>query len=212
MGISLENVSRYLSGRVLPTTARKRDIVDFVLSKEGLTIASLIDGHVEVNRDALRATTVDNTHLLNDARVLDAIAFMTARTVLHRFSFSKVATVEVDGLPFAKALAAVSDLDYVYARRKRPVLIDDVLSEDAWPGSGGRLESIYLPRRFIRPDEKTVIVDDVIRTGATLRALIRLLRSAGAEPQAAVTMIGVGEWETGHKIEGIPLFVLRRYT
>ena len=216
LGISLENISRYLSGRVLPTTERKRDIINFALSGDGLSIPHLIEQHIHVSADPLRPTTIDNTHLLNDSKVLDAISFMLTRKHLNDIEYSKVVTVAVDGLPFAKALAAVRDIDMVYARRKPPVLIEDVLTTEIWPGAAGRQEDynpkLYLPRSFIRPGEKVVIVDDVIRTGATLRALIKLVRDAGAEPQVAIALAGIDEWRTGYKLIGLPLHVLRRYT
>ncbi len=211
LGASLENISRYLSGRVLPTTERKKEIIDYVLSKDGLSWAELIDTHVQVSRDPLRRV-VDVTHLLNDARVLDAVAFMVHRVLLNDVEYTKVCTVETDGIAFAKALAAVNDIDFVYARRKRPILIQDVLSEDILPAAGARLDSIFLPRKFLRPDESVVVVDDVIRSGATMRAVIKLLRDAGAEPQKAVSLVGVGEWESGHKVLGVPLHILRRYS
>ena len=60
-------------------------------------------------------------------------------------------------------------------------------------GSGFR-ETLYVPKRWLRAKEWVVIVDDVIRTGETQKALVELVRRARAKVAGLFAIISVGDW------------------
>ncbi len=61
----------------------------------------------------------------------------------------------------------------------------DIASEDFYEvsyivDSPPRRVSLYLPRHLLERGDEVLIVDDIVRTGRTLNALIELVNSAGA--------------------------------
>ena len=66
-------------------------------------------------------------------------------------------------------------------------------------------------RQFIEPDkgEPVVLVDDIIRSGARLAALRKLLEAAGAHVVAVATIV-YEPYPNVEKFEGLPLYYLAR--
>ena len=102
----------------------------------------------------------------------------------------KVLTAAVDGVPLAVSLSDALGIPVAIAKKEREVGVQDFWTADVeWPS--GRVETLWLPKHQLRSREWVVIVDDIIRTGETLRALIRLAQYAGARVAAALAFVGV---------------------
>ena len=62
--------------------------------------------------------------------------------------------------------------------------------------------ALYVPKGIVKKGDSVLIVDDVIRTGETQRALINLVGRAKAEVTGIFALITVGDdWE---KMESLP--------
>ncbi len=210
--VSVANLSRYMNGKALPKSKLKDQLAEVLVDNVelGLTIEGLIRKHITVFSDNFGNIAVNNTHLLNDSKTLNAILFMSYYREIIPRSVDKVITNEVDGIPIAMSLAHFLDVDGVYARKKKPVGTGSkFIYEDINTTSSGRVETIYFPERFIRPSEKVLIVDDIIRSGSTQIALANLVRKANAVPVMLVALIGIGDqWKKITKLDNIPLKVL----
>jgi adenine/guanine phosphoribosyltransferase-like PRPP-binding protein len=57
----------------------------------------------------------------------------------------------------------------------------------------GKLMSLYLPKRSIKKGERLLIVDDVIRSGETQRALLRLAKKMNAQIAGLFAVVAVGD-------------------
>lgn len=100
---------------------------------------------------------------------------------------TKVITVEASGIQFAMATAIAFGVPFIYAKKKKAVtLAEKVYSAPVH--SFTRLETyqISISRNYLGPQDKVLIIDDFLATGAALIGLVDIVREAGAE------LLGVG--------------------
>jgi len=210
--ISVANLSRYVNGKALPKSNLKNELLQ-VLSENkelGLTIGQLIRSRIDIWTNEFGRVAVANTHLLNDSKILKAILFLAIYQKIIPRDVDKIITAEVDGIPIAMTLSHLLNIDCVYARRKKPLGSTSVVGEDIQSTSSGRLETIYLPEKFIKHKERVLIVDDVIRSGSTQKALVNLVRKTGGVPSKIVILIGIGShWKKITELDTIPFKVLK---
>lgn len=209
--ISIANLSRYINGKALPKSKLKEQLLETLVNNTelGLTIENLIDSHIKVFRDGDKIA-INNTHLLNDSKQLIAILFIALRQGIINRSVKKVLTAEVDGIPVGMALARLLNIDCVYARRKKPIGTEEFYYADIYSHSSGRLDTLYLPEKFIRPGEEILIIDDIVRSGATQRALASLVEQAAGKPIGFLALIGIGShWKDITEYNSIPINILK---
>lgn len=210
--VSIANLSRYINGKALPKSKLKDDILDILVENKelGLTIDDLISSHIDVWTDSLGNTAVNNTYLLNDSKTLKAILFLAIQKEIIPRDVDKIITAEVDGIPIAMSLAHLLNIDCVYARRKKPLGTTNFIGEDIQSMSSGRVETIYFLEKFIRNKERVLVVDDVIRSGSTQKALVELVRKSGGIPVKVVILTGIGKhWGKITELNRIPFKTLK---
>jgi purine operon repressor len=98
-----------------------------------------------------------------------------------------VLTVETRGIPLALMTAHALGLPLLIARRDARVTEGPALGITYLSATSGRLQSMSLPRRALRPGACVLIVDDFMRGGATAKGLMDLT----AEFDARVVGVGV---------------------
>lgn len=212
ISLSVANISRYVRGKALPKSKLKDELLNFFVENEDLelNISHLIENHITVISRESQTTVINNTHLLNDSKTLQIILFSAIYQDIIPRDIDKVITSEVDGIPVAMTLAHLLNVDGVYARRKKPVGTTKFIYEDIESTSSSRIETIFFPDKFIRPKEKILIVDDIIRSGATQRALINLVRKADAIPTKCLGLIGIGkQWKEITELKSVAFKVLK---
>jgi adenine phosphoribosyltransferase len=209
--ISVANLSRYINGKALPKSNLKNELLKILVENKelGLTINQLIKEHIDIWTNESGRVAVTNTYLLNDSKTLNAILFLAIyRNIIPR-DVDKIITAEVDGIPIAMTLAHLLNIDCVYARRKKPLGSTSIIGEDIQSTSSGRLETIYFPDNFIRQRERVLIVDDIIRSGSTQKALVNLVRKTGGIPAKIIILTGIGShWKNITELDTIPFKVL----
>ena len=100
---------------------------------------------------------------------------------------TKVITAEISGIAPALATAHALNVPVVYARKIRPVtMTGPVFVEVAPSHTKGRDVFLMVSAEFLGPDDRVLVVDDFLASGATLSALVRLVEHAGA------TLVGIG--------------------
>lgn len=108
----------------------------------------------------------------------------------HRFAdtdVNKVLTAEISGIAPALATGHAMDVPVVYARKTRPVtMTGPVFVEVAPSHTKGRDVFLMVSTEFLGPDDRVLVIDDFLATGATISALVRLVEHAGA------TLVGIG--------------------
>lgn len=100
---------------------------------------------------------------------------------------TKVITAEISGIAPALATAHALNVPVIYARKIRPVTMTGPVYVEVAP-SHTKQRDVFLmvAAEFLGPDDRVLIVDDFLASGATIEALARLVKHAGA------TLIGIG--------------------
>ena len=95
--------------------------------------------------------------------------------------------IEAMGLPLTAPLSVQHDRPLVVARKRAYGLDGEVVVDQSTGYSKG---AMYL--NDVRPGERVLIVDDVLSTGGTLRAVIDGIRRCGAEVAQVVIVVEKG--------------------
>lgn len=197
-GLPVTVLSRYVKGHVLPTMTRAKNIWD--------TLTKIVNLEEEI-RGRIRFDEwgyFDNSNIICDLTLLH----QAAQHALSKFAgrrITKVVTAAVDGIPLATAVASAFGVDLVIAKKSKEVGVHDFLEETYIPSNSAVMMALYIPKRIVKKGDSVLIVDDVIRTGETQRALINIIGRAKAEVTGVFVLIAVGEeWEKMEQLHKCP--------
>ena len=96
-----------------------------------------------------------------------------------------VLTMETKGIPIALMTARALDVPLVIARRDSRAYEGPAVKIN-YVGGDGRIETMALARRAVRPGQRALIVDDFMKGGGTLQGMVDMMREFQAE------VVGVG--------------------
>jgi adenine/guanine phosphoribosyltransferase-like PRPP-binding protein len=133
----------------------------------------------------------DNTQIIGDINLLD----QAANYALAKFAgkrITKVFTAAVDGVPLATMVARALDVNIVIAKPNKEVGVSSFIEETYSLDVSGHMMTLYLPRDVIKKKDSVLVVDDVIKSGETQLALLKLVEKAKAEVSGVFAMISVG--------------------
>ncbi|MCI2426575.1 adenine phosphoribosyltransferase [Candidatus Acetothermia bacterium] len=182
LNISPIVLNRYVKGHVLPELARAEQILAFCTHKE---LAQHAQQLLTFDEDGF----IDNTALLADTSFLATVADLVAS----RFpNTSKVLTAAVDGLPLAVLVAAALSVPCLFAKREREIGASAFI-ESRYKLSGGQMVNYFLPAAILRPNDRVLIVDDLIRSGETQAVLLEMVQMTKAIPVGIFLLIQIGE-------------------
>lgn len=100
---------------------------------------------------------------------------------------TKVMTIEASGIHFAMAAAYTLGVPFIYAKKKKAItLADDVYSAPVYSFTRKETYQISVARQYLSADDRILIVDDFLATGAALIGLTKIVREAGAH------LVGIG--------------------
>ncbi len=121
-----------------------------------------------------------------DPRLMDACGVELAR----RFAgvgATKILTAEISGIAPALMTALRLGLPVVYARKSKPVTMTNAVFLTLAPShTKGVMTELIVSPEFLSSDERILIIDDFLASGATIIGLVRLAQTAGA------TIVGIG--------------------
>ncbi|WVY90714.1 hypothetical protein V8G54_036228 [Vigna mungo] len=141
--------------------------------------------------------------------LLDHKAFKHAVDIfVHRYrdmDISVVAGVEARGFIFGSSIALGIDAKFV-PLCKPGKLPGEVISEKYVLEYG--TDCLELHVGAVQSSERVIIIDDLVATGGTLSAAIRLLELAGAEVVECACVIGLSDLKVRSKLNGKPLYIL----
>lgn len=99
---------------------------------------------------------------------------------------SKILTVATTGLVIALPMARYLQVPVVYARKERSVVMADTFKAAFASKTVGKNRELMVSKSHLDPDDRILIVDDFLSSGASQEALLRIISDAGA------TAVGVG--------------------
>lgn len=195
IGLPETVLSRYVKGHVLPTIERAQDI--------NKKLENIMRIETEIQR-RIRFDELgyfDNTKVISDTMLLER----AVQQAVNKFAgqrVTKILTPETDGIPLATLLAHRLSVPLIIAKKTREVGVGEFIEEIYIPQKSAMVMSYYVPRSMFRKRDCVCIVDDVISSGETQRALIKIVRKAKAEVIGIYSLISVGkEWK--ERIEDI---------
>jgi len=99
---------------------------------------------------------------------------------------SKILTVATTGLVIALPMAKYLQVPVVYARKERNVVMADTYIAAYSSKTVGKNRELLVSKSHLHEDDRVLIVDDFLSSGASQEALLRIVFDAGA------TAVGVG--------------------
>lgn len=121
-----------------------------------------------------------------DARLMEEVGVYLAE----RFTAvapNRILTAEVSGIiPAVMVARAMNNLPVVYARKHKPITMQEPVFIDAAPShtKGGEVMLMVSPE-FLHPEDRILVVDDFLASGLTIDALGRIVQRSGA------TLVGI---------------------
>ncbi len=195
IGLPETVLSRYVKGHVLPTIDRAQSI-NKTLQKV-LRLESELQQRIRFDELGY----FDNTGIISDTLLMER----AVQNAINKFAgkrVTKILTAAVDGIPLATLLAHRLGVGLVLAKKTREVGVREFIEEVYIPAKTAMMMSLYVPRDALKKGDCILIVDDIIDSGETQRALIRIAQKAKSEVTGIYALISIGhEWKS--KIEQV---------
>jgi adenine phosphoribosyltransferase len=149
----------------------------------------------------------DITPVLADGKALRMLVDALAEP-FHEAEVTKVAGIEARGFTLATPIADRLGAGFIPVRKPGKLPYDTV-REDYTLEYGTDALEIHVDAA--EPGERVLIVDDVIATGGTAAASVRLLRGVGADVVGIAVFIELAFLNGAQALDGVPLHALVRY-
>jgi xanthine phosphoribosyltransferase len=100
---------------------------------------------------------------------------------------TKILTAEISGIAPALTTGLHLGLPVVYARKNKPITMPDQVYLTLAPShTKGRMVELIVSPEYLANNEKVLIIDDFLASGATILGLVRLAEAAGSQ------IVGIG--------------------
>ncbi len=140
----------------------------------------------------------DITTLLNDKDGF-ALAVDSMLEILDKVDYDVIAGAESRGFIFGAPLAYARKKPFVLIRKKGKLPAETISQEyDLEYGSA----EIEMHSDSIKPGQKVVLVDDLIATGGTLEAAVKLIERLGGKVVRIVCLMELKELEGRDRLKG----------
>jgi adenine phosphoribosyltransferase len=202
-GIDEPTLSRYVHGILVPSVQRARQIVEVLQSRIDLSekVRSLLEEKITTYPDA-------SSIFLRNPAVPDWISYCAYERYAG-MGIETVLSVEDGGVLIAVLVASILKAKLLYASRARGVHVGRVLEEHCWPYRSSNPELVNprlkrvlsLPDGYIQRGDRVLLVDDIVWSGETIRALGRFVVASKAEIAAAFC-VGVLFQDIARSLEG----------
>lgn len=95
---------------------------------------------------------------------------------------NKILTIEASGIAIACMTARYFDVPVVFAKKAKSKNLDgDVFTSVVHSFTYGKDYNITLSKKFLKPEDRVLIVDDFLAVGKAMHGLLDVCRQAGAQ-------------------------------
>lgn len=109
------------------------------------------------------------------------------KKIFGHLPINKILTVEASGIQFAMAAGIALGVPFIYAKKRKAVTLSEaVFSAPVHSFTRQEDYQISISQKYLGPEDKVLIVDDFLATGAALVGLADIVEASGAE------LLGVG--------------------
>lgn len=95
--------------------------------------------------------------------------------------YNKILTIEASGIAPAIMLGFLLHLPVVFAKKKKPSTMDNMLTTTVFSFTKNRSYDVCCSKDFLKPGDKILFIDDFLANGNAARGIIDLVEKAGAE-------------------------------
>ncbi len=113
---------------------------------------------------------------------------------------TKVLTIETSGIAIAYPVAEAFGVPLVYARKNHSVNLEGEVYTAEVTGNHGE---IVVAQKFLSPEDRVLIVDDILAGGYTLQGLISLVEAADATVEGICIAIEKAFAEGGKRMRNL---------
>lgn len=94
---------------------------------------------------------------------------------------TRILTAEVSGIAPALAAAGSFGVPMVFARKKKPKTMKEELFTASAPSrTKDENVTLHVSSKYLKPEDKVIIIDDFLATGHTIEALATIVSNSGA--------------------------------
>lgn len=94
---------------------------------------------------------------------------------------NKIVTIEASGIAPAIMVGFLLDLPVVFAKKKRPSTMENMLVTRVRSFTKSREYEVCISRDFLRTEDRVLFIDDFLANGNAAAGILDLVRQAGAE-------------------------------
>jgi len=185
-GLPAPALWRYINMKIIPSVERAKEIVN------RLTLPSVINRIFENNIITVDGNIFNLSRIIYNVSILKIFSYLAFRE-FSGYGITAVATVEVDGIPIAVNVADALNAKLVIARRRPDVGIKNYYQTSYIARDPPAVINLFLPADSLNEGDRVLIVDDLLNTGRTSLALIKLIRMANAEPVGIFSILAIGK-------------------
>ncbi|MDD1778086.1 MAG: adenine phosphoribosyltransferase [Candidatus Helarchaeota archaeon] len=178
-------LNRYVKGHVLPSAERANELLK--VFKKKFDVKKEIIDKIRFDKQGY----FDNTNLVTDTLLLKLIAQMVALKYQDT-KITKILTVATDGIPLSTFIAGELGVTLALAKKNREAGISKFYEEDFSHKTTGVIQTLYIPKTELTSKDHILIVDDIIRTGVTQSALVKLVKKASANLVGIFSIVSIG--------------------
>ena len=124
------------------------------------------------------------------------ITYACAKALLEKCpDFDVIITAEAKGIPLAYEMARQSGKNYIVARKGAKLYMKDPVFVSVRSITTDHMQTLFLDssERELLCGKKVLIVDDVISTGESLEALVKLVTESGGNIAAKAAVLAEGD-------------------
>jgi adenine phosphoribosyltransferase len=177
LGLPESVLSRYATGDMLPSVETAQEILKRL--EEAYPVAAVVKARLKTYETYIDMSFVNLPEFWRLYEIYLSRRFPSLEVDV-------VLTAAADGIPLAVAVASRFEASLVVAKQYREPGVENY---DYTYLREGRPVTLYIPATQIRRGYKVFIVDDIARTGKTLKALVGLCNKAEAHVVGASILV-----------------------
>ena len=123
-----------------------------------------------------------------DSDLLKEVVKELEKRIIKKQPFNRIVTMEAMGIPYAAALSLKTGIPFTIIRKRSYSLSDEISVEQI---TGYSKSNLFI--NGLKKGDKIVIVDDVLSTGGTLRAVLSVFKKTGVTVKGVFVVVNKGE-------------------
>ncbi|EZQ03075.1 MULTISPECIES: phosphoribosyltransferase family protein [Acidianus] len=173
---------RYVNGVTIPSDIQSLEIINKI--KNTRFLINFLTNKIKIYEDKY----VDSSELLLFPSLLKLLIEVHINKIPRIKDTTKILSVATNGVPFATMISIILNKPLIIAKKHMDSIYLEYYSESL-KESDSVVSKLYIRKDLLKKDDKVLVVDDVIRSGKTINAAIRLAEKSGATVIAAVVLI-----------------------